>query len=197
MKLYVIRHGQSEANLGGFHSGNIDVALTEEGERDAACAGRLLAGIPFDRVYASDFLRARQTARIALPSAEIEVLPLIREIAVGRLEGKRFTECQAEYGESYTENRRRADFRPYGGESLGEMSLRSRAFIEMLRGLPASHVAAFSHAGFLSTLLSIAVGADPMSRGMTVAENGSVSVFEITENDFKLLSWSHTGKLPL
>lgn len=195
MKLYVIRHGQSTANLGGFHSGDMQVPLTESGERDAVRAGELLSGIRFDKVYASDFIRAVRTAEIALPSAEIEILPLIREIAVGRLEGKRYGECRAEYGRTYDENRDRADFRPYGGESLAELSVRSLAFVEMLRGLPYERVAAFSHAGFLSTLLSAAVGADPSRRGMTVAENGSISVFEVTEGDLKLLKWSYTGEL--
>ena len=47
MKLYVIRHGQSEANAKGFHSGQLQVPLTERGEADARRAGELISGIAY------------------------------------------------------------------------------------------------------------------------------------------------------
>lgn len=196
MKLYVIRHGQSEANIAPMHSGQTAVPLTESGRRDARHAGELLSGISFDRIYASDLLRARETAELALPEAEIELLPLLREIDVGVLGGRFFDDCLAEYGSSYEENKAKTDFRPYGGESLHELFARATAFVELLRGLPYERVCAFSHAGFLSMLLSAAVGAEPTAKpSITLPENGSVSVFEVTESDLRLLKWSYTGRL--
>ena len=42
MKLYVIRHGESETNLKNVYSGWMDVALTEKGFEDAKGAQKLL-----------------------------------------------------------------------------------------------------------------------------------------------------------
>ena len=196
MKLYVVRHGQSEGNIAPRHSGQTAVALTESGRRDARRAGELLSGISFDRIFSSDLLRAKETAALALPEALVEPLPLLREIDVGSLGNRFFDDCIAEYGPSYLENKARTDFRPYGGESLHELFARATAFVELLRGLPCDRVCAFSHAGFISMLLSASVGAEPTAKpGITLPENGSVSVFEITPSDFKLLKWSHTGVL--
>ena len=50
MKLYLIRHGQSETNLKMIHGGQLDVSLTQQGEKDAKSAGRLLEGISFSQV---------------------------------------------------------------------------------------------------------------------------------------------------
>lgn len=59
------RHGQSEANAGGFLAGQRDVNLTEEGVRQARETGAQLLrdGIVFDTIVSSPLSRAQQTAR--------------------------------------------------------------------------------------------------------------------------------------
>ena len=58
MKLYMVRHGQSVANLNKQHVGWGQVLLTEKGEDDARGAGEILKNYSFDKVYSSDLLRA-------------------------------------------------------------------------------------------------------------------------------------------
>ncbi len=50
MLLYLIRHGESEANADGTHSGWSPVNLTEAGRAQAASARSLLDGVSFDRI---------------------------------------------------------------------------------------------------------------------------------------------------
>ena len=195
MKLYVIRHGQSESNAKGFHSGQMQVPLTEKGEADARRAGELIRGIHFDKVYASDLLRARQTAGIALPDATPELSSLIRELDVGTLEGKYVSDCRAEFGQPYEDCRAKTDYRLFGGEALADLSARVLTFVDMLRKTSYETVVAFSHAGVASVLLSAAVGADPSKKGINLCENGSVNLFEIKEKSIELLKWSYTGSL--
>jgi len=73
MQVFVVRHGQSTANLAGTYSGWSHVPLTEKGIADAAHAGQLLKGIEFAKVYASDLKRAMQTCQTALPGAEANI----------------------------------------------------------------------------------------------------------------------------
>ena len=43
MKLYLIRHGESETNRSGLWTGWLDVSLTEQGKAQAERVGRFLA----------------------------------------------------------------------------------------------------------------------------------------------------------
>lgn len=68
MKIFLIRHGESEANVA--HRINDDpsrpVNLTELGRAQAEAASGKLRLVPFTHAYASEFPRARQTAKILL-----------------------------------------------------------------------------------------------------------------------------------
>lgn len=67
-RFYCVRHGESEANVGGYINDDPGrpVALTARGREQAASAASALRGIPFTHAYASRFPRARQTAAIIL-----------------------------------------------------------------------------------------------------------------------------------
>ena len=61
MKLYVARHGQSEANLTKSYAGQTDSKLTPQGRQEALEIRPILEGISFDRVYSSDLSCAIET----------------------------------------------------------------------------------------------------------------------------------------
>ena len=63
MKLLVIRHGESEADLLDVHEGRADFALTERGHRQAeAMADYVAKNFDISKIYASTLTRAKQTA---------------------------------------------------------------------------------------------------------------------------------------
>ena len=91
MRLYFVRHGESEANLLRVVS-NRDLPhnLTETGRGQAAALAESLSNIPVLRIYASPVLRAVQTAQILstrLP-APFEIHDALREYDCGIIEGK-------------------------------------------------------------------------------------------------------------
>ena len=131
MKLYFIRHGQYEGHIGSWHDSWAQVPLSEKGREDAAMAGRLLRGIFFDKVYSSDLRRAIETQKIALPEAETEQLPLLREIHMGSLVGKHREDCCREYGDSYLKNLQACDFSPYGGEGPVQLQQLVRDYLSV------------------------------------------------------------------
>ncbi len=64
MKLLVIRHGESEADLLDVHEGRADFALTERGHRQAeAMANYVADNYNISKIYASTLTRAKQTAQ--------------------------------------------------------------------------------------------------------------------------------------
>ena len=175
MKLYLVRHGQSVANATAIHSGWSQVPLTEQGMSDAERAGQYLRTLQFDRIYASDLLRAVQTAQIALPGCEPVQLPLIRERSVGCLAGRPFEDCAAEYGQPYWDARASLDFTPFGGENHDMLSGRAKEFLAQMAANPCGSVAAFSHEGFILSCVELTLGITIDRRRIRCA-NGSVTI---------------------
>ena len=185
MKLYVIRHGESETNTRGCWTGWADAALTERGCEDAMNIRPLLQGVRFDKVYSSDLSRARETARIALPDSKIEECPLLREINIGSLSGKPFSSLTEEMKD-------RTDiegFVEYGGESREEFSRRICQFVSLVESLDCECVAAFSHGGWVLSLLNEMFGVT-LPRDKVRCANCTVAVFEQRQNgEWWLHSW--------
>ena len=64
MKLLVIRHGESEADLLDVHEGRADFALTKRGHLQAeAMADYVAENFDISKIYASTLTRAKQTAQ--------------------------------------------------------------------------------------------------------------------------------------
>ena len=64
MKLLVIRHGESEADLLNVHEGRADFSLTVRGHKQAAAMADYVAeNYSISKIYASTLTRAKQTAR--------------------------------------------------------------------------------------------------------------------------------------
>lgn len=68
MKLYIIRHGETNYNVQGLHNSDpsVDVHLTEKGISDARRLADDLRRIQFDAVYVSEMPRTLQTAKLIL-----------------------------------------------------------------------------------------------------------------------------------
>lgn len=184
MKVYIVRHGQSETNVLGRWTGWLDVNLTEKGKNDAKSAGEILKGITFDKVYASDLARAIDTAKTALPHCAPEISPLLREVNVGSIAGKPLdiiTDEQRKriWSDGYVE---------FGGESLDNFNNRVNEFKAYLETLDCNNVAVFSHAGWLRAMLDIVVGIR-IPRNSISCDNCTVSIYEYQNGNWRLHSW--------
>ena len=188
MKLYMVRHGQSEENLRKAYSGQMDSRLTAQGEKDALGARKVLQGISFDKVYSSDLSRAVRTQEIALPGIISEKLPLVREISVGNLEGKKFEDL----GESFVLNRSTYNFVPYGGENYEMLQKRAKKFLEMMEKEDCGTIAVFSHGGFINTVLGVILGCR-VTNVNALSDNCGVSVFEYNGGNWALRKWNMTA----
>jgi len=184
MRLYVVRHGESVTNQSKTWTGWTDVPLTEKGEQDAAKAGELLKGITFDKVFASDLIRARRTAEIALPGCRYETTPLIREINVGDLAGQPVAVLTREQRKLVA----REGYTSFGGETRQELFDRVSRFMKQLEELECETVAAFSHGGWLRAILGSVVGVDLPSEHVC-CNNCTVGIFEYVDGIWRLYSW--------
>lgn len=128
LRLTLVRHGSTEWNEAGRFQGWGDPPLSARGRGEAERLGAHLAGEEFDRVVASDLLRARETAALALPSAPVETDPRLREMDFGAWDGLTWAECVARDGDlirRWSEDP--AAVAPPGGESLAAFEARIAA----------------------------------------------------------------------
>ena len=94
MKLYLVRHGQTDLNRVRRYQGRIDVPLNETGIGQARQLAVRLSSEPFDAIYASPLARAHETARLIHDGRSIAIItsPELVEMDFGRLEGKTYQE---------------------------------------------------------------------------------------------------------
>ena len=91
MRIYIVRHGETEANKNGYLQGWTDVPLNENGRFIAELTGRGLKDIRFDHCISSPLIRAKETAEILLResgnSVSISFDDRIKEMNFGSFEG--------------------------------------------------------------------------------------------------------------
>lgn len=85
IELWLVRHGATDWSDAGRLNGWTDVALNERGRAQAESLASNLSGVEFSGVWSSDLARARSTALLA--GYDPTVLPALRELDFGRLEG--------------------------------------------------------------------------------------------------------------
>jgi len=188
MKVYVVRHGESEANLKRFFAGWAPVSLTEKGVKDAESIREFMQSIHFDKIYSSDLIRAIQTTETVLPGCEYEIEPLLREINVGNLMYKDVLKCDAEMGETLTRNRTIWDYTPYGGENLTMLRERAAKFLKKLEDENYDTVAVFAHEGMLKSIFFNVIGAVALPKKLKCV-NCSVVRFEYTDGMWFFTDW--------
>jgi len=192
MDLYIVRHGQSESNAARTFCGWMQANLTEKGRQDAANAGRVLEGIEFEKIYASDLVRAIQTCNIALNNPEFEVDPLLREIDVGSLAGIYVPDAEAEFGERVHTARKYRDYSGFGGESTEDQYSRAAKFMrKMEMSSYSGNVAVFCHEGTVRCMLDYILGTR-FGTPRAAVDNGSVSVFSWDGEKWRLKKWNIT-----
>jgi len=101
--LFLVRHGQTEANVNGQLVGHTESSLTEVGQETTKELGAALKGVTFEKAYASYLERAVVTAQNVLDASgnatvEVEVNPYLADLNYGEAEGMTWEQIQATYG---------------------------------------------------------------------------------------------------
>lgn len=92
MKLYIIRHGQTDWNRARRLQGRTDIPLNEWGRRVAELTREGLKDVTFDMAFTSPLVRAKETAEIILKDRNVPLIEdeRIIEVNFGAYEGEDF-----------------------------------------------------------------------------------------------------------
>ena len=90
MKLYILRHGETDWNKKRLLQGKSNVPLNEKGRKLAKASAEGMKDIPFDLVFSSPLDRAKETAQLVLGGRELPFVldQRIEEIGFGVMEGQ-------------------------------------------------------------------------------------------------------------
>ena len=102
-ELVLIRHGETDMNRELRFQGHVDVALNAIGLEQARRLAARMTGEEADAVYASDLLRARQTARPIASQLALEpfVECGLREQSFGCVDGMRVDDIKEQHPEAW------------------------------------------------------------------------------------------------
>lgn len=164
MRLLLLRHGVTEANLRGRYQGRTDGPLAAQGRAQAL--GRRASLPAVEAVWCSPLRRCRETATLLFPLRELRVVEELRELDFGRWEGHTWAEVGDEAVYDRWLSREGAACFP-GGETQGAFLGRiNRAFSfisTQCAQLEIQSAAIVAHSGVFSALLSQKVGGDYFS----------------------------------
>jgi len=201
MLIYLIRHGETQWNKKRKLQGQSDIPLDDSGIRLTKITAEALKDIPFDRVYSSPLIRARQTAEILCEGKNLPITEdkRLMEFHFGIAEGWHLKfinrlHCSSIYScfndpEHYT----RAVL---GGETIENVEKRGREFMEeVIKPLENDHrcVLVTAHGGIIRAILGPLMGIPKKNFWTALSEkNCAVNLMECKNGHFTVLE---TGKL--
>ncbi len=164
MKLFLVRHGQTDWNLTQRFQGHSDVPLNQVGHQQAMALKDRLSAQSVDCIYSSDLQRASETARV-ISNGRIEMRtdPRLREISFGVWEGLTYNEIKEKYPEALAAWE--SDLyqnSPTNGETLEQLERRVRSVLnELCEKHKDQTVLVVAHGGVLQTLLCFVLDLSP------------------------------------
>lgn len=196
MKIYLVRHGETDWNKEKRIQGRSDIALNEYGMYLARKTGEGLRDIPFSRCYTSPLIRAYETARIILRGQDIPIIKddRIVEMAFGEFEGLCLVERKNRAPESFhnfTEHPE--EFVPaIGGETFLEIRNRTCNFLKELIENPKlqnEHILITTHGAALAAMVNV-IKKEPLSKfwGTGVSKNCGVTLLEALGQQVRIIS---------
>ena len=202
--LIITRHGYSEYNKTRMYTGQVDVALTDLGLRQAAKTAEYVAETyKIDAIYSSDLKRAMSTAIPLSEKLGIPVIkePLIKEIYGGLWENKLMPEIDKLYHEDYQVYKTTIGLaRCTGGESLAELQERAlKGMKKIAEDNDGKTVFVATHGGVLLAFISAWMGLPLAKMHETPpATNSSITEVVYENGEFKIEKYSfddHLGEL--
>lgn len=198
-RIIAIRHGETAWNVDTRIQGQLDIPLNTMGRWQASRVAQALAEESIQAIYASDLLRAWETAGAI---AQATGLPLqanegLRERGFGDFQGKTFAEIEALWPEQSRQWRaRHPEWAPPGGESL--IALRAR-IVAAASELAARHlgeqIVLVAHGGVMDVLYRAATGQPEQAPRSWQLGNAAINRLLWTPEGFTVVGWSDTRHL--
>ena len=180
MKLYIIRHGQTDWNVEGKIQGRQDIPLNAAGRSQAEMLAKGMEKRPVTAIYSSPQIRAMETAETLARAQGMAVIPVpeLAEIGYGDWEGRTASDILAKERKLYEEWwQHPATVAPPGGETLNQVDVRCKKPWERTPGELTGDTAVVAHGGPLAHLIVHLLEGQPDAAEILVG-NASITTIE-------------------
>ncbi|OBK18636.1 glucosyl-3-phosphoglycerate phosphatase [Mycobacterium asiaticum] len=203
-RLVMLRHGQTDYNLGSRMQGQLDTDLSELGRAQAVAAAEVLGKLQPLLIVSSDLRRAYDTA-VKLgerTGMQVRVDARLRETHLGDWQGMTHAQIDAEAPGARLAWREDATWAPHGGESRVDVAARSVPLVTELvsaapdwggPGEPERPIVLVAHGGLIAALsaglLRLPVDNWPILGGLGNASWVQLSGHSALGADFDAIRW--------
>jgi alpha-ribazole phosphatase len=200
VKLFLIRHGQTDGNAQGRYQGSMDTELTETGVFQACQAKKYFSNVKLSAIYSSPLKRTLKTAKILSDGTgmDIKISANLRELNFGKWEGLKFEEINEKYRQDY-QDWLSDPYRnpPTGGESFGNLINRAKESVKKIiaENPDGSSVAVVTHGGVILALIVDWLSIPPQCWRSLIQRQGAINIVVI-DKDFPYISAiNYTGHI--
>lgn len=183
MKLYFVRHGETDMNARNMFYGWYDADINEKGISQAEELREAFKDIPIDAIYSSNLKRAYHTAEIIADGRPIETTTDIRELYYGKWENRTWEDMTEE--DRVLLKQWRTDWEGLTmpeGESFMEFYTRVTTGLDrIIKENKGKHVLVVSHNGALSAMHCHLTGAGPKGFWNFNSKQGHYSAVWVSE----------------
>lgn len=180
MRIYLVRHGETELNQKKCYYGHMDVGLSEKGVKQAKAIGAFFQNHSFDVVVSSPLIRAVKTAEYILGGREQKIVvdERLSEQNFGIFEGFTYEQLLERYPDEFQSwNQDFSGYRIPGGESFSDVRDRIDNYLKELIGRDGTMLLV-AHKGTLGHFLASSLGLPLEGYWNFVFEQGSYSCID-------------------
>ncbi len=180
LKIWIVRHGETDLNAQKLMQGRADIPLNEKGKEQARKASEKIRNIQFDKIFSSPLCRALETAMILTRSDEISVDERLIELDFGKYDLKKYNRIGMKMALYYFFQQ----YLPAPKTVEDYESIRNRcvSFLSDLEGKGYENVLIVSHGAFVRTICQELEEKKPKTSIKYFPQNCEIRVYEMSDD---------------
>ena len=197
-EIMLVRHGETEWNVGEIFRGRIDIELNETGIKQAGQLAEYLSKVKIDAIFSSPLKRALKTAEIIADHHKLEatITPGLIDFDYGQWQGLPHQEVKEKYEELYAEWVNHPDrVKMPAGENLEDVRKRAMGVVANIIARCRGRVVLVSHRVVNKVLICALLGLDNSHFWNIKQDTGGMTTFTYENNQFILTRHNDTSYL--
>lgn len=197
-EIMIVRHGETEWNVGEIFRGRVDIELNETGIKQAGLLAEYLSKTELDAIYSSPLKRAFKTAEIiaAYHKLDVHIAPGLIDFNFGKWQGLAHQEVKDKYKELYAAWTNHPDrVKMPDGESLDDVRKRATGVVNNLSTRYQGTVVLVSHRVVNKVLICALLGLDNSHFWNIKQDTCGISTFLYENEQFILTKHNDTSYL--
>ena len=206
MRLYFVRHGESEGNLGRWHQKH-ETKLSETGRKQAGVLAERVKHLPIEIILSSAYARACETAEIiaAATNLRVEVTDVLREFKrpseiVGKdIHDSEVLRIKKLVSEHFGDER----WRYSDEENFFDVRKRATRFWSEVSKRPERHILVVSHGGIIRYIVAVMLFSEALTPdlgrlfvdGLATSNTGLTVCERRADQKWYLITWNDHAHL--